>query len=53
MNLVLLAAFVVRRHLIAADEEPQRVGRVGDVHAEVGRLRPIDVHRQLGFADVE
>ncbi len=42
VHLVLLAAFVVGRHLIAADQQPQRLGRVGDLHAEVGRLRPVD-----------
>ena len=52
MHLVLLAAFVVRRHLIAADQQAQRLGRVSDLHAHVGRLRPIDLHRQLRLADV-
>ena len=53
VHFVLLAAFVVGRHLIAADEEPQRFGRVADLHAEVGRLRPIDLHRELRLADVQ
>ena len=42
VHLVLLAALVVGRHLIAADQQPQRLGRVADLHAEVGGLRPVD-----------
>ena len=53
VHLVLLAAFVVGRDLVAADEQPQRFGRVADLHAEVGRLRPIELHRQLRLADVQ
>ena len=51
VHLVLLAAFVVGRHLIAADQQPQRFRRIADLHAEVGRLRPIDLHRQLRLAE--
>ena len=53
VHFVLLAALVVGRHLIAADEQAQRLGRVADLHAEVGRLRPIDLDRQLRLADVQ
>ena len=53
VDLVLFAGLVVGRHLIAADEQSQRFGGVADLHAEVGRLRPIDLHRQLGLADVQ
>ena len=53
VHFVLLAAFVVGRHLIAADQQAQRFGGVADLHAEVGRLRPIDLHRQLRLADVQ
>ena len=53
VHFVLLAAFVVGRHLIAADQQAQRFGRVADLHAEVRRLRPIDLHRQLRLADVQ
>ena len=53
VHLVLLAPLVVGRHRVAADEQPQRFGGVGERHAEVGRLRPIHAHRQLRLADVE
>ena len=53
VHFVLLAAFVLRRHLIAADQEPQRVRRVANLDAEVRSLRPIHVHRQLRFARVQ
>ena len=53
VHFVLLTAVVERRHRVAADEQPQRFGRVADRDAEVGRLRPIDVHRQLRLAEVE
>ena len=53
VHFVLLAAFVVGRHLIAADQQAQRLGRVADLHAEIGRLRPIDLDRQLRLADVQ
>ena len=39
VHFVLLAALVVCGHLIAADQQPQRLGGVGDLHAEIGRLR--------------
>ena len=39
VHFVLLAGLVVGRHLIAADQQPQRFGRIGDSHAEVGGLR--------------
>ncbi len=50
---VLLAAFVVGRHLIAADQQSQRVGGIGHLHAEVGGLRPIEAHRHLRLADAQ
>ncbi len=53
VHLVLLAAVVERRHRVAADEQAQRFGRVADRDAEVGGLRSIDVHRQLGLAEVQ
>ena len=53
VHFVLLAALVVGRHLIAADQQPQRFGRVADLHAQVGRLGPIDLHRKLRLADVQ
>ena len=49
VHLVLLAAFVVSGHLIAADEQPQRLGRVGDRHAEVRRLRPVECTDSSGL----
>ena len=53
VHFVLFAAFVVGRHLVAADQQAQRFGGVADLHAEVRRLRPIDLHRELRLADVE
>ena len=53
VHFVLLAAFVVGRHLIAADEQAQRLGRIRNLDAEVRRLHPIELHRQLRLADVE
>ena len=50
---VLFAAFVVRRDLVAADEQPQRFGRIGNLHAQVGRLEPVELHRQLRLAYVQ
>ena len=47
--LVLFSTLVVRRHLIAADEQSERLGRVGNLHAHVGGLGPVDLHRHLGF----
>ena len=53
MNLVLFAAFEIRRHLIAADQQPERFGGIGDLYAHVRRLGAIHVDRQLRLADVE
>ena len=53
MHLVLLAAFVVGRDLIAADQQAQCVGRIGHLHAEVRGLRPIQPHGHLGLADAQ
>ncbi len=53
VHLVLLAAFVVCGDLVAADQQPQRLGRVRDLDAEVRRLQPIEMHRQLRLADVQ
>jgi hypothetical protein len=53
VNFVLFTTLVERRDLIAADEQAERFGRVADLHAQVGGLRPIDAHRQLGFAGVQ
>mgnify|MGYP006145840545 CR=1 FL=1 len=53
MDLVLLAALVVGRDLVTADQEPQRVSRIRQLDPEVRGLQPVDVHRQLRFADVE
>ena len=53
VDLVLLAALVVRRDLIAADEQAQRLGGVRDLHAEVRGLEPVEVHGQLRLPDVQ
>ena len=53
MHLVLLAGLVERRHLVAGDEQAQRLRRVGHLHAEVGRFRAIEQHRHLGLAGIE
>ena len=53
MHFVLLATFVVGGDLIAADEQAQRVCRVANLHAEIGGLWTIDVHRELRFPRVE
>ena len=53
VHLVLLAALVVSRHLVAADEQPQRLSRIGDLHAEIGRLRPVELHRHLWLAGIQ
>ena len=50
---VLLAAFVVGRHLVAAHQQPQRFGGVANLHAKVRRLRSIEPHRDFRLADVE
>ena len=50
VHFVLLASLVVGRHLVAADQPSQRFCRVADLDAEVRRLRPIDLHRQLRLA---
>src|SRR5262249_57564597 len=50
VDFVLLAAFVVGRDLIAADQQPQALRDVGDVDAEVGSLLPVDRRAQLGLA---
>ena len=53
MHFVLLARFVVGGDLIAANEQAQRFGRVGNLHAEVRRFRPIEPHRDFRFADAQ
>ena len=53
VHLVLFAALVIRRHLIASNEQPQRLGRVRHLDAEVRRLQSIQIHREFGLADVQ
>ena len=53
VHLVLLAALVVRRHLVATDQQSQGVGRIRDLDAEVGRLRPVDTHAEFRLAHVQ
>ena len=53
VHLVLLAGLVVGRHLIAADQQPQRLGRIRALHAEIGGLGPIEPHRHLGLAGAQ
>ena len=53
VHFVLLAALIVCGDLVAADQQPQRLGRVGDLDAEVRRLQPVEMDRQLRLADVQ
>ena len=53
VHFVLLAAFVVGRDLIAADQQPQRVGGVRNLDTQVRSLHAIELHRQLRLADVQ
>ena len=53
VHFVLLAPLIVCGHLIAAYQQAQRLGGVRDLHAEVGRLQAIEMHRQLRLADVQ
>jgi hypothetical protein len=44
---------IVCGDLVAAHQQAQRLGRVGHLDAEIGRLQAIEVHRQLRLADVQ
>jgi hypothetical protein len=52
-HVVPLALLVVARDLVAADEQAQGVGHVGDADAEVGGLAAVDVGAHLGLAEHE
>ena len=53
MDLVLFATLVVGRHLIATNEQTQRVGCNRNLHAEIGGFQPVELDRQLRLADIE
>ncbi len=53
VDLVLLAVLLVVGDLVALDEQAQRVGDVGRLHAQVGGAGAVDEHPHLGLADDE
>ena len=50
VHFILLAALLVRRDLHALDQQPQRVGHVDHLHAQVSRASAVDVHADFWFA---
>ena len=50
MHFVFFATFRVRRHFPAAHKEPERVGHVGDIHAEIRSLGSVDSRHDFWLA---
>jgi len=50
VDLVLLPALVVRGDLAPADHDLQCIGHIGDLHAQLRGLFPVQIHRHLRLA---